>query len=203
MMPANVKLSKTELLLVCDEQFILTKNNIIDKVYNLFGSLSEDFKHSIIQHTSYLPEEVMAVSPKIYRGEQYKRLPYVLFDYPRYFNKENTLAIRCFFWWGNFFSITLHLGGKYMQAYAQSVLNAIGEEKSTEWYICINENQWEHHLNEDNYILADRNNLQAQKNHLQERSFFKIAKKLPLTQWDEANDFFITSYAEIMNMLHV
>ena len=42
-MNANVKLSKSELQLVCDEQFILTKNNIINKVYQLFGALSDVF----------------------------------------------------------------------------------------------------------------------------------------------------------------
>ena len=42
-MNANVKLSQSELQLVCDEQFILTKNNIINKVYLLFGTLSDVF----------------------------------------------------------------------------------------------------------------------------------------------------------------
>ena len=37
---ANVKLSARELDLVNDAEFILTKNNIIAKVYELFGDLS-------------------------------------------------------------------------------------------------------------------------------------------------------------------
>ncbi|HXL58576.1 MAG TPA: hypothetical protein VN958_20075, partial [Chitinophagaceae bacterium] len=110
---ANVKLSKTELMLVCDEQFILTKNNIINKVYQLFGALSDHFFIGIKNTGNIFPLEVLTSYPKIYKGEQYKGLPYVMLDYPRYFVKDDAFAIRCLFWWGNFFSITLHLAGKY------------------------------------------------------------------------------------------
>ena len=54
---------------------------------------------------------IVQSTPKIAKGENYLQLPYVLLDYPRCFDKENIFAIRTMFWWGNFFSITLHLSG--------------------------------------------------------------------------------------------
>jgi hypothetical protein len=42
----NVELSKNESELVINSEFILTKNRIIEKVYTLFGLLSEDYKIS-------------------------------------------------------------------------------------------------------------------------------------------------------------
>ena len=36
---------------------------------------------------------------------------------------------------------------------------------------------------------------------IQEKSFFKIAKKIPLQQWDDAYNFFVSGYNEILEML--
>ncbi len=113
MFPANVKLSKNELLLVENAEVILTKNRIIKKVSELFGLLSSDYRNIIITSGGYLPSEVVAVPPKIYKGEQYLMLPYVMLDYPRYFSKNGFFAIRTLFWWGNFMSVNVLISGIY------------------------------------------------------------------------------------------
>src|SRR5262245_61567301 len=110
---AKVSLSAFEQQLVTDANWILTKNGIIEKVYLLFGNLSEHYKQEPL--LQQLPAEAVTASPKIARGENYEGLPYVMLDYPRCFGKEDTLAIRTFFWWGHFFSITLQLKGKYVE----------------------------------------------------------------------------------------
>ena len=63
-------------------------------------------------------------SPKISKGENYKGLPWLVLDYPRYFNKEDIFAIRTLFWWGNFFSITLHISGKYKMRYEKKIIDS-------------------------------------------------------------------------------
>ena len=197
---ANVKLSKTELMLVCDEQFILTKNNIINKVYQLFGTLSDYFFTRVKNAETVFPLEVLTWSPKIYKGEQYKGLPYVMLDYPRYFVKDEAFAIRSLFWWGKFFSITLHLTGKYALMHSSSVLHRIQKENS-QWHVCINKDAWQHHFEPDNYLPANDNALVlSNKKTIEEKSFFKIAKKIPLQQWDGAYDFFVSGYNEILEM---
>ena len=118
----NVELSKNELELVTNSEFILTKNRIIEKVYNMFGALSETYKETLNEHTALLPTEVFASSPKIYKGENYLQLPYVMMDYPRIFLKDDVFAVRSFFWWGNYFSITLHLSGRYLQQFRNNIL---------------------------------------------------------------------------------
>ncbi len=201
MASANVKLSKSELLLVCDEQFILTKNIIIDKVYELFGLLSEQFK-SFIKSANHLPIEVLQFSPKIYKGEQYQKLPYVMLDYPRCFGKEDVFAIRCLFWWGNFFSITLHMSGKYANVYRGTVQRSLQRNETNKWYVCVNEDHWEHHFKPSNYLEATKEILEKLNTQITgKNSFLKIAKKIPLQQWDEAYDFFIIAFQEILEML--
>lgn len=195
-MNANVKLSQSELQLVCNEQFILTKNNIINKVYLLFGTLSDDFLQQTKANEDIFPAEVLKASPKIYRGENYRGLPYVMLDYPRYFAKNDAFSVRCFFWWGNFFSITLHLSGKYAEYYKIPLFEKL-LERNNSWYLCINEDQWEHHFNTDNYLLPDGQLV----NQLHERKFQKIAKKISLHQWDNVYDFFIEGYKEVITLL--
>ena len=95
----NVELSKNELELVINSEFILTKNRIIEKVYNLFGALSESYKNTLLRHVNTLPVEAFTTSPKIYKGENYLSLPYVMMDYPRVFLMDDIFAIRSFFWW--------------------------------------------------------------------------------------------------------
>ena len=119
MQHANVKLSKNELALVTDMQVILTKNLIIEKVYTLFGLLSSHFQQVLAERKDTLATEALLVSPKISKGEQYRQLPYVVLDCPRFYTKQHVLAVRCFFWWGNFFSITLHLAGKFLKGYEE------------------------------------------------------------------------------------
>ena len=187
---ANVTLSYAEMKLVTNASFILTKNSIINKVYALFGELSNTFKNIATQQ--YLPEEVLYTSPKIYRGENYEGLPWVMLDYPRYFKNEDFFAIRVFFWWGNFFSITLQLKGKYKTIFQNSFSNIANDD----WFLCLNENEWQHHFREDNYKpLALVSEIE-----LNNLSFIKLAKKIPLTEWNNAEDFFLIYFKQLVKL---
>ena len=197
---ANVKLSKTELAVVTDAAFILTKNNIIDKVYKLFGQLSIEFTKQLQQTHPMLAPEIFLQAPKIYKGEQYKSLPYVMLDHPRCFNGNDAFAIRCFFWWGNFFSITLHLHGRYTNLYSSPVIKSLRENKVEDWYYCINENQWQHDFKENNYAIISKDNVETIASA--KKDFLKIAKKIPLIQWDDAYDFYLSNFSVILSMLN-
>ncbi|HEX6916286.1 MAG TPA: hypothetical protein VF145_13645, partial [Chitinophagaceae bacterium] len=126
---ANVKLSKEELDLVTNAGFILTKNRIIGKVYDMFGLLSETFR----QQAAGFPDEMSRAQAKISKGENYLGLPWVMMDYPRLFSKTDVFAVRCFFWWGNFFSITLQLSGKYLGQYASPAERYLQQHPSGWW----------------------------------------------------------------------
>ena len=204
MIPANVKLSKSELIFVCDEHIILTKNKITEKVYSLFGLLSSDFSLIISEKHRNIPEDILLNSAKIYRGEQYKGLPYIMLDYPRCFTRDSAFAIRCFFWWGNFFSITLHLSGKYAAQFGSVLINHLREAEYSEWYLCINESQWEQNFEMDKYIAADIFFKSGyEQDTIGKKGFIKIAKKIPLHNWEESFDFFTSCYDEILTMLRV
>ena len=186
-------LSDYEKLVVNDRQLLLTKQIIIKKVVDKFSELASAYGDMIKE---ILPS-IQAGSPKISKGENYLGLPYVMLDYPGIFGRHDIFAIRCFFWWGNFFSITLHLSGIYQQQYEAILQNAIKHNLFENWYISVNESQWEHHLQVDNYTPIT----QEFKPELSEKTFIKLAKKIPLEQWDQANEFFIENFEKLLKII--
>ena len=198
---ANVKLSKTELALVTDAAFILTKNNIISKVYEMFGLLSEDLQKRVAGKRALLSPEVVAISPKIYRGEQYMGLPYVMMDYPRFYSGKDVIAVRCLFWWGNFFSITLHLSGKFVAVYETALHNWIEQHKNRDWFICDSDDAWQHHFGKDNYQPLSETGEDILNETLSGgKGFIKLAKKMPLEKWDDAVGFFTKEYGALLQI---
>jgi hypothetical protein len=187
---ANVKLSANELELVTNTDFILTKNNIVAKVYELFGELSNYYRNEIKNYD--LPVEITNIYPKISRGENYEGLPWVMLDYPRYFSGEDFFAIRTFFLWGNFCSITLQLKGKY-----KNKLQDASFKLQDDWFICINENEWQHHFREDNYQTFSS----FSKQQIAQLPFVKLAKKIPLHEWNNIENFLQKNFIELLNLV--
>lgn len=180
------RLTAYEIQLVSDSKTLLAKNRIINKVCEMFGSLADEYQQSLNKNhfnTSGL------VHAKVSKGEQYKGLPYVVLDYPRQFGKVNTFAIRTFFWWGNFFSISLHLSGNYLQQSLPTIQSFLPEISSGDWYISTGDDQWQHHFGEDNYETINASTV-----HLENRSFIKLAKKFPLHQWENVNQLFTNNF---------
>jgi len=199
MSDTNVELSKNESELVINSEFILTKNRIIEKVYTLFGLLSEDYKIKLLSCKTILPSEVYSSSPKIYKGENYLNLPYVMLDYPRVFLKENVFAIRSFFWWGNYFSITLQLGGRFLQACRIRVEANLKNEVNGDYFICINDAPWEHHFEESNYqSLKTIDSIETILN----KPFIKIAKRHSLSEWNDAATFYRSNYENLLQLMY-
>jgi len=106
---AKIRLSSTEIELIKNADWILTKNAIIEKIVQFFSSLQEEQKNELQLYKNKLPSRFFTASPKVSKGENYSGLPYVVLDYPRFFDESGFGAIRTMFWWGNFFSITLHM----------------------------------------------------------------------------------------------
>ncbi|HCL04684.1 MAG TPA: hypothetical protein DHW64_01395 [Chitinophagaceae bacterium] len=182
MLPTKLTLSAEERLLMMDTRFILTKNGLLKKVELLLGELSERIRQRVVE-LRLNDSSLFVLSPKIARGEQYQSLPWVMLDYPRVFTRTDSCAIRCFFWWGNYWTITLQLAGVYLDQYKQSV-EAFVQEHLTEndWYLSVGEDQWQHQLEPTTYVAA----ASVDKTYwLRDRPFLKLVKKIPLEQWDD------------------
>ncbi|HRG92686.1 MAG TPA: hypothetical protein PLZ10_07045, partial [Chitinophagaceae bacterium] len=128
---AKIRLSSSEMELVKNADWILTKNGIIQKVKDLFAALRYLQEETLYESLEgVMPEEVLASSCKISAGEQYRGLPWVVLDHPRFFSKTDIMAMRTLFWWGRTFSVTMHLSGVYKKKYEQKIIQSYPQLKA-------------------------------------------------------------------------
>ena len=197
----KIRLSPDEAALVIRADWILTKNGIIEKTRQLLAALQTEQQALLSAYGKELPEVMLHSSPKISKGENYKGLPYLVLDYPRQFNKEDILTIRTLFWWGNFFSVTLHLSGMYKEAHEKKIIASFESLKANEFSLCINEDPWEHHFETDNYVSLDRFSSAVFEQMIYKKDFIKCSKKIPLHQWNEAEKKLLEMFIQLIGTL--
>jgi len=196
----KIRLSPEEQTLVATTDWILTKNRVIQKINQLLSGV-QTAQQQLLQSFAMLEMEVLTSSPRISKGENYKGLPWVVLDYPRYFNKEDVFTIRTLFWWGNFFSVTLHVSGIYKTKYEKKVINSFESLKTNFFFVCINEGQWEHHFETNNYLLVSDVNSTDFEERIHKESFIKLAKKIPLEQWNDIEKNLLEIFSQLINTL--
>jgi len=198
---AKITLSDKELELVCNTDWIFTKHIIMQKVYQLFGDRVPGLENELMHWYDYLPKEIFNKRAKISKGENYQLLPYVMMDYPRHFDKHDSFAIRTFFWWGNFFSITLHLSGKYKTGLEKNLLQNFGFLQKNNYWLCVNETQWEHDFSSSNYLPIEGLTEEQFSAILIREPFVKLAKKISLQLWETVPVFLTKSFGEMVQLV--
>lgn len=192
----KIQLSAEEQEMVANSGIILTKNRILSAVMELFGEVSKAEVEYLEKHRHRLPAEVFSYPPKIARGENYQQLPWLMLDYPRVFQPEASLAVRHFFWWGNFFSVGIQVSGRFRQQLAEAV---------TKWppgsHICVQASPWEHHFGSDNYLpVAGLSNAGINR-ILEKTDFLKLAMAIPVSQWEAVPAFLLNGFTSYLDLL--
>ncbi|HVG14598.1 MAG TPA: hypothetical protein VM935_06545, partial [Chitinophagaceae bacterium] len=185
----KIQFSKRETEMMCNADIILTKNRILEKVRLMLEVLQEQLR-SFQFHADLAP--VFNIPPKISRGENYEGLPYLILDYPRFFKPEDIFAIRTMFWWGNFFSTTLHLSGSHKSLYGPVIEANSSLLAQNNFYVGINANPWAHHFEQSNYqvIKTGKEILAGER----QTSHLKLATKIPLDEWPSALDILVRNW---------
>ena len=201
MQASKILLSEEELKLAENSDWILTKNQIIKKIISLFAQLADSYREATNASKEFLPEEVLGTSPKISRGEQYQGLPYVMLDYPRVFSKEDVFAIRTFFWWGNFFSLTLHLKGKYKQEFGNNLKTNISLLSQHNFFIAESKDEWRQDFEADNYTPVIKTDPDSLIQKVDGKDFLKLAVKWPLKSSNEIATVLENHHALLMRVI--
>lgn len=194
-MQKQFQLTEFETELIGNAEVMLAKNRIMQKVIGLFAALSGDY---VSVAATSLISQVNFKTPKISRGENYLSLPYVMLDYPRNFSKADAFAIRTFFWWGQHISIHLYLSGIYKTKYQHKVEIAINKGLLQGWFWCVNQNEWQHHFEEDNYVSIHQGFDALPRERV---NFLKIAKKIPLHKWNSSAETLLESFRLLINII--
>lgn len=195
----KIMLSPRELAIVNDAEFILTKHKIIQQVFGLFQEQVPFIQQQF--QTIWRQLAVTDSLPKISKGEQYRGLPYVVMDYPAVFDKNDRFALRTIFCWADAFSITIHLRGKYKELLKVRMVANVATHQHLPLYIGVNEKEWEHHFEEDNYLPLQHFTIALLDSLLDRLPHIKIALRYPLAQWNEMGQHLHEAYAMMASLL--
>lgn len=200
---SKLTLSDEEQQLVNNSDWILTKHVIIDKVYHLFGNLAATMRTTIEEGNHQLPGEAVRSTAKISKGENYLKLPYVMLDYPRCFDGGNIFAVRTMFWWGNFFSMTLHLSGGYKKMFAEHICNNRDVLAKNNFFLCVNTDEWQHHFGENNYRTVKQFDEKEFNRVIKEKEFIKLSVNFALNDWKNMPGLLERSFAGLIGVIKI
>ena len=197
---AKIQFSKEELSLLQNAQIILTKNDIMQKVVAMFSDLALAMQQQVKLWQPHLPAVLVESEPRISRGEQYRRLPWVMLDYPRIFGKEDICAFRCFFWWGNDISITLHLRGIFAETWMGPLEKAVEEGRLEGFSLGISEDEWLHHEEAGTHLTLPLSAGESPANHFRRRSFIKLRKGFPVHQMQHSPELLLEAFRNLLQV---
>ena len=197
---ANVRLSAEELALAADPQVMFTKAAVVAKVYRLFGALAQEQLPLLARLHHEMPAQ-RGLPAKISRGENYLGLPYVMLDHPRHFRDDEVLAVRTLFWWGKFFSVTLHLKGTARERLAARILGRRRLLCDQGFLVCVGDDEWQHHAEADNYLscagMPDGRLVEA----LAKGPFLKLCRVFPIEDLEVTGERLSQAFSGIMELL--
>jgi hypothetical protein len=124
-----------------------------------------------------------------------------MLDHPRHFEKQTAFAIRTLFWWGNFFSVTLHLSGRYKEHYAGKIISHYDTICKNNFHLCISNDEWDHHYEKTNYCAVNEMNAETFEQTINEKSFTKLSVKIDLYKWENLPEQVVSITKTIMRVL--
>ncbi|MEV4883223.1 hypothetical protein PV783_00260 [Chitinophaga sp. CC14] len=197
----SFELTPEEAAVVESTHFILLKNSAIEKVMVLMGKLQEAL--AAYDRNSNFPfkPEWLLQGGKISKGEQYKGLPWVMLDYPRYFSKTEVFAFRTMFWWGHYFSATLHLAGNVKRYYSAVLESSYTKLAEAGFQVYVQEDPWEHDFENGNYCFINTLSLDEWKTLISRNDFIKVAKPFVIGHWGKIITDVVEAYAALLNIL--
>ena len=190
----KIQFLPAEMELVSSPDIILTKNAILQKIKSFFEEVQMKQQDILKKYSSPLLEEVIKISPKISRGENYKGLPWLVLDNPRHFQHNNIFAIRTMFWWGNFFSITLHLSGNNKNDHLKKISKNFSLLAESNFYIYNGTKEWEHDIDPDSYKKLSAINEDELQKIISTNSFLKLAVKFTVESLEAVEDKLLRNY---------
>jgi hypothetical protein len=194
---SKIRLSPSEKEMVSSAAMILTKNSIIKKAIGVLEIVQDE----ITRYAGPFDWEIFRISPKISKGENYEGLPYAILDYPRLSKNNDLFFCRTMFWWGNFFSSTLHVSGDYKKLVVRNSDQVFRSLANRHFYIGIGTDPWVHHFGKENYQALSEMRLDEFKSLIDTAAHIKIAAKFPLDEWENAAILLSESWRDLIYLV--
>lgn len=194
-MSTKIEFSLDEFSLLSDPDIMLKKKLIQSKIYTILEETQTQISNVLVNFEDSLP--ISFSHAKISKGENYLSLPFMILDYPSVFSKKNIFAFRTMFYWGNFFSNTLHLQGDYLEKVRQQLYAGSALLINSNTYISTGETPWHYHFETDNYMPLTQENCDK----LLSDKFVKLSTKIELNNWQKLPDLSADNLQKVMQII--
>jgi hypothetical protein len=200
-MKPNQNLSQQEFSLIENTAIIHQKAAALSKIKQYLNDFAQALNENCLENADFAALALKISPPKVSRGENYVGLPYLVLDYPASYSQTSIFAFRTLFWWGNFFSFTLHLQGEALEKVRAKLLLNQELIKDIDFYICVGETPWQYHYESSNYKKASSLSEAELRALLRDKFFIKLSYKLNLKDYQALSESGLAVFEKLLALI--
>lgn len=169
-----------ELVLLADRDFFRKKATISVKIKQILEDLQQRLEAEIALQPLLAPEGFDSQARQFVKGEHLEDFPYQYVDFPRLYARETKFAFRSLIWWGHHIVFALMIEGPLINQYRRNLFNRYSEIADRNLCLCLSPSLWEWKSGPGLTLPITRSRRSEIAATLDHRTFFKIARFLPM-----------------------
>jgi hypothetical protein len=174
-----------------NKDFFLKKAIISAKLKRTLEQLHIALKPELTAHPLLTPDSFDPESVQFVKGEHLEDCPYQYLDFPRYYTRQDKLAFRSLCWWGHHLVFALIMEGPLVKRYRVNLFNRFSEVADRQLSLCISSSLWEWKAGPGFTLDITHNHRSEIAAALDHRTFFKIARFIPIQELEAGTDHII------------
>jgi hypothetical protein len=179
-MNTNNSLTQDEWSVFANKEFFLKKAVISAKLKRTLEQLHLALQPELTAHSLLAPGDFDSESVQFVKGEHLEDCPYQYLDFPRYYTRQDKLAFRSLCWWGHHLVFALIVEGPLVKQFRVNLFNRYSEVADRQLSLCISSSLWEWKAGPGFTVDITLNNRSEIAAALDRRTFFKIARFIPI-----------------------
>ena len=181
-------LTADEWRVFANHDFFLKKAIISAKLKRTLEQLHVALQPELVGRQLIAPEGFDTESFQFVKGEHLEDCPYQYLDFPRYYTRQDKLAFRSLCWWGHHLAFALIVEGPLVKQYRTNIFNRFSEVADCQLSVSLSPSLWEWKTG-PGYTIDITNNRRSEiAAALDRRTFFKIARFVPIQDLDADTD---------------
>jgi hypothetical protein len=108
-------------------------------------------------------------------------------------------AVRTFFWWANYFTISLQVSGECKKWLNEEKMLQVVAQNS-QWWIALDNDPWQHDISTGSFKRCDELTQEEFEKHLRSHPFVKISQQFSLQQWNQLPELIGKGYESLVTL---
>jgi hypothetical protein len=179
-MPHTLSFTDEETALLTDARIFLKKARITEKVRRHLEAARAALQVELGRTPIVTPSDFDLGCVQFVKGEHLENFPYQYLDFPKHFRSTEKCTFRTLVWWGHHVVMAWILEGPLMKQYKKNLFDRYHAVAGRELELSIAPTLWEWKRGEGYTLPITHDRKAPVAAVLAERSFFKVARFVPL-----------------------